>query len=113
MRTFLLVALGFVLCLVLGLGVPLYQTYKHPLGALTNHDYPLVQVTDERQGHQFALRKGESKLLPYGNYKITIPDAETSFVLFKNNRGVCNIQSANSILLVEVNENASVSREAK
>lgn len=110
MRNLLLIGLGGVLCLLFGLSLRGYQMWKHPLGAVTNQDYPTIQVSD-RQSHQFELKKGESKLLPYGDYKVVIPESKATFYLFKNNRGVCNIRSANGILIVELNENASVSKD--
>ena len=108
MRTPLLIASGFVLCLILGVGIHVYQLVSHPLGAVTNQDYPLVQLANERGVIQHQLGKGESKLMLYGEYTVSIPAINASFVLFKNNRGTCIIRSANDVLLVQTNENAAI-----
>ncbi|CAN5817918.1 hypothetical protein BH09VER1_BH09VER1_34030 [soil metagenome] len=117
MRTLLLVFLGLVLCIALQIGGSVFQKIRYPLGAVTNLDCPLIEVVGEHEqaNQRFQLRKGEMKLLPYGTYKVTIPDGKGSFVLFKNNRGVCNISwassstSTNGCFVVAVNENANVS----
>jgi hypothetical protein len=106
-QKFLLVAFGFFLCFVLAVSIPIYQKVKHPLGAITNQDYSLIQI-QEYGGQQFELRKGESKLLPYGNYQVTIPETKATFNVFKNNRGNCFIRSINGVLVVQVDENAGI-----
>jgi hypothetical protein len=111
MRTFLHVAAGAFLCLIAGVGINTFWMMTHPYGAVTNEDYPLIQITDtdgNSGSRQYELRRGESKLLPYGQYTISIPDTKASFVLFKNNRGTCGIHSASGILLVETNDNANI-----
>jgi hypothetical protein len=107
MRKFLLVAFGFSLCLILAIGIPIYQKVKHPLGGITNQDYAVVQV-QEYGGQQFDLPKGKTKLLPYGNYQVTIPETKATFNVFKNNRGNCLIRSVNGVLVVQVDENAGI-----
>ena len=110
-----MIATGFILAVICGLGFSVYQKVAYPLGAVTNLDFPLVQVA--RHGFEstplFELHKGESKLLEYGEYTISIPDIKASFALFKNNRGTCNLHSANGLLLVEVNENATLLNASK
>jgi hypothetical protein len=109
MRPFLFIAAGFALCLVIGATVSVYLAISHPLGAITNHGYAQVQISgDSVPKEHYDLRKGESHLLPYGWYTITIPEAKTSFTLFKNNRGSCDIHTIDGLPVIEVNENASV-----
>jgi hypothetical protein len=108
MKNLLLIVSGFVLCLMLAILIPAYQMYTHPISPVTNRDYSLVRLKTLHGNTQYELRKGESKLLPYGEYEVTIPENNTTFQLFKNNRGTCNIQSSNGILVIEVNENTSI-----
>jgi hypothetical protein len=111
MRTFLHVAAGAFLCLIAGVGINAFLMMNQPYGAITNEDFPLIRINPmagNSASGQYELRKGESKLLPYGQYTISIPDTKASFVLFKNNRGTCDIHSANGILLVETNRNAHI-----
>jgi len=113
MRSILLIVLGFILAVLCGVGFYIFQITTHPLGAVTNLDYPLVQVSRYQEKPLFELRKGEAKLLEYGEYTINIPEIKASFVLFKNNRGTCDIHSADGTLLVEVNENATLLNASK
>jgi len=108
MRSLLLITVGFVLAFVCAISFYLFFFITHPIGALTNSDYPLVQVSKYEGKPLFELRKGEAKLLEYGEYTIQIPEIKASFVLFKNNRGTCDIKSADGTLLVKVNENANI-----
>lgn len=109
MRPFLFIAAGFALCLLIGAGVSAYLAISHPLGAITNYGYAQVQISgDSPPKELYELRKGESRLLPYGWYTITILEAKTSFVLFKNNRGTCDIHATDGLPIIEVNANASV-----
>src|SRR5882757_7487847 len=108
MRTLLQILSGVVLCLVVLVGVDAYWKIKHPLGAITNSDYELIQVSTRSGQHLFDLRKGESKFLEYGNYLITIPDSKTSFKLWKNNRGVCNVCSSNGVPILQTDGNCGL-----
>jgi hypothetical protein len=75
---------------------------RHPLEPIQNDGYNLVQVADKSGTHLFDLRRGESKLLPYGAYRVTIPDAKVSFTILKNNRGFCDIHSVNGVVVMEI-----------
>lgn len=116
MRSFLLIAAGFVLCLGLLVASGAYSTYarlKAPDGAVTNQNYALVQLVLLGDSHEptnvkYELKKGESLPLGYGNYAVTIPEKKASFVLFKNNDGRCTIRSADGILLVETDGVAQI-----
>ena len=108
MRALLLIFSGVVLCLVIEAGIGAYWKIKYPLEAIKNSDYNLVQIADRRGEHLCDLHKGESKLLPYGTYKITIADTKVSFSLWKNNRGFCNIRSSGGVLIVETDGNCGV-----
>ncbi|MBE2180115.1 MAG: hypothetical protein IAE97_06555 [Chthoniobacterales bacterium] len=110
-----MIVAGFILAMIAGVGFSIYQKVASPLGAITNLDFPLVQVSryTPEGAPLFELRKGESKLLEYGEYAIAIPDIKASFVLFKNNRGTCDLHSADGVLLVEVNENATLLNVSK
>ncbi|EDY16730.1 hypothetical protein CfE428DRAFT_5693 [Chthoniobacter flavus Ellin428] len=111
MRTFLHIALGALLCFLVAAASDAVWGMAHPYGAISNHDYPriwIVSLEGSHGGQQYELRKGESKLLPYGQYEVSIPGTKTSFILFKNNRGTCDIGSMNGLLTVATNQNASV-----
>lgn len=112
MRTLGLISSGFLLCLVIGIGIGSYQKLIHPLGAIRNKDYPLVQVIDP-QGQHHDLHKGEEKFFEYGTYKINIPDAKASFTLDKNNRGNCTITCVDGALIVRVDQNAEILESLK
>ena len=85
-----------------------FHFFSHPVSPVTNFDYPLVQLTNENGLVQHEIRKGESKLVEYGLYTTVIPATNASFPLWKNNRGRCNIRSANGVLLVETDRNSSI-----
>ena len=102
----LLAAIGAIYVIVTG--VQTYHFLTHPFSPVTNYDYPLIQLTNGRGLVQYELRKGESKLVPYGEYTVIIPDTKVSFVLFKNNRGNCNIRTTNGVLLVETDQNSAI-----
>ena len=116
MRTFLHLAAGIFLCLIALVGINGVWMMSHPYGGVTNEDYPSLLITDmdgHSESQQYEVRKGQSQLLPYGRYTISIPDTKASFVLFKNNRGTCEVRSANGILLVKINRNAHIMSEAQ
>ncbi len=108
MRSILLIALGAVLCLAAEVGYDTYWKVKHPLGSITNSDYNLVQVASRSGEHLFDLHKGESRFLKYGWYQVTIPEANLSFTLWKNNRGFCYIHSGKGMPFVETDANCAV-----
>ena len=107
MRTALHIAVGFILgFVILGLALP-HLDGGNP-GAITNHDYALVEIAQYTASAIVPLRRGESKELGYGDYTITIPEIKATFTLRKNSRGTCAIHTANGILLVQTNENAGI-----
>ena len=108
MRAILLMACGFFLALAIGVGTTAYQTMTHPLEAIQNEGFSVVQVSDSNGKFLCEIHKGEAKLLPYGEYTITIPDTKTTFGLFKNNRGNPILHSVNGILVVETDANSRV-----
>jgi hypothetical protein len=111
MRTFLLVAAGVVLCLITIVGIDVYEWANRPFGAVTNADYPLVQIIAYKEGSiggpQYELKKGESKALPYGSYMISIPDAKASFIISKDKYTTYSIHSASGVLLLETDSSAN------
>jgi hypothetical protein len=107
-KAILRIVSGIVLCVVLAQGIIWYQMVKHPYGAVTNSDFKTVEIASKRGDHLCDLHKGESKPLEYGTYKITIVDTKHSFLLSKNNRGVCNICSSNGVLAVNTDGNCGV-----
>lgn len=111
-RPLLLIALGIILGFVLQIGIASYYEMKHPGGAITNADYNLVQVADKSEDVLCDLHKGESKLLGYGAYRITIADTKVSFWLMKNNRGICNIHSSSGVLVLETEGDCRVGESA-
>ncbi len=113
MRSLFLIIFGFLIAVICGVSLYVVSFMSRPLSAVTNLDYPLVQVSRFEGKPLFELHKGESKLLEYGEYTVYIPEIKASFVLFKNNRGKCDIHSADGVLLVEVNENASILNPSK
>jgi len=108
LRALLLIVSGVMLCFVFQIGIVNYQVMKHPFGSIKNSDYDLVEVANRRGEHLFDLHKGESKLLQYGTYKITVADAKVSFMLWKNNRGFCDIHSGNGLPVVETDGNCGI-----
>ena len=69
-------------------------------------------VKPNREGKDVCeIKKGESRLLPYGLYKVTIPETGASFLLFKNNRGAPILHSVDGTLVVETDANSSVMPE--
>ena len=113
MRTIVSIASGFALCIIIEIGIGTYQSIRHPLMPIQNDGYDLIQVADESGSHRFDLRRGESKLLPYGRYRVTIPNTHISFTLWKNNKGFCDIHDANGIPVVETTDNAAVVDEVR
>ena len=113
MRPFLLIMTGFVLAVASGIVIYACQITTHPLGAVTNLDYAIVQISRLEGKPLCELHKGEAKSLEYGEYTIYIPEIKATFVLAKNNRGTCFIHSADGTLLVEANENASLLNASK
>jgi hypothetical protein len=107
-RVLLSIAFGVVICLVAQAALDVFWKLKHPLGSIKNSDYKLVQIADYRGEHLFDLHKGESQLLKYGKYRLTIPESNASFILWKNNRGYCDIHSGSGIPVVETDGNSGV-----
>jgi hypothetical protein len=107
MKSLLLIALGFILCLFTGIGLFAYQKITHPLGKITNKDFPLIEISRENGSKVFDLKKGESKELKYGEYVTSIPQYKTTIHIFKNNRGNCTFRISEGIVFVEVDENAT------
>jgi len=93
--------------LLIGLGVGYWKS-KHPNGVVRNWDYSVVQVANKRGEHLFDLHKGESRYLEYGTYKLTIPDANASYTLWKNNRGCCDIHSSNGVPVIQTDGNCGL-----
>ncbi len=120
MRTAILVLVGAILCLAAQFGIGIYQMIAHPLGPIVNVDCDLIEVTSllptPEIEARFTLRRGESRLLPYGEYRVSVNNGKGSFTLFKNNRGICKVswQAASDpsqgYLSIAISENAVVSR---
>jgi len=108
LRALSLVFLGAMLCVVVEIGMYGYERIKHPLGGIKNLDFDLIQVADHSGDHLFDLHKGEFRFLPYGVYKLSIPNSKVSFTVWKNNRGSCYIHSADGVLLVETDGNSGI-----
>lgn len=116
MRTFLHMALGALTCFLAAAGIDAVWGMAHPYGGISNHGYPLIRIVSmdgNHGGQQDELRKGESKLLPYGQYEVSIPDIKASFILFKNNRGTCDVGVMNGLLTVATNSNASIGMKVR
>ena len=119
MRSVFLILAGAFLCLATQFGIDVYRKVAHPLGPIVNTDCDLIEVTSLTPTSEiearFALRRGESRLLPYGEYTVSVNSGKGSFALFKNNRGICKVswQAASNpsqgYLRISINENAVVS----
>lgn len=118
MRHLYLIIAGVILCLALQVGFGIFNGLARPQGKLINIDCPSIEVarTSGAPDQIFHLRKGESRLLPNGEYRVTLDDGKGSFLLYENNQGVCKVLWESSATFpqgyfdVAVNENASVSR---
>ena len=107
-RNLLLVTAGVVLAAMLQIGYRVYEMLAHPVSPITNDGFGMVQVAYDEGKDVCEIRKGEARLLPYGLYKVTIPEIGASFLLFKNNRGSPVLRSVEGLLVVETDANSSV-----
>jgi len=118
MRNLFLIITGVVLCISLQVGFGIYRGLVSSQGKLINIDCPTIEVasTTGSPDQTFRLRKGESRLLPNGEYRVTLDEGKGSFLLYENNQGVCKVlwesssASPQGYFDVAVNLNASVSR---
>ena len=108
LRNLLFVTAGVVLAVLLQSGYRAYEILAHPLSPITNDGFGMVQVAYDQGKDVCVLRNGEARLLPYGIYKVTIPEINLSFLLFKNNRGSPILRSVEGLLVVETDANSSV-----
>lgn len=111
LRNLLFVTAGVALAVLLEIGYRAYEMYTHPLSPITNDGFGMVQVAYHEGKDVCEIKKGESRLLPYGLYKVTIPETGASFLLFKNNRGAPVLHSVDGTLIVETDANSSVMPE--
>ena len=110
-RSLLFVAAGIVLAVLLQVGHRAYEMLTHPVSPITNDGFVMVQVAYHEGKDLCEIKKGESRLLPYGLYKVTIPETGASFLLFKNDRGAPILHSVDGTLVVETDANSSVMPE--
>jgi hypothetical protein len=111
MRTFLHVAAGVALCLIIDVGIDVFEWMNRPFGAVTNADYPLVQIIAYKEGSsggpQYELIKGQSEPLPHGSYMVSIPDIKASFIISKDKYTTYSIHSVSGLLLIETDSSAN------
>ena len=108
LRNLLLVTAGVVLAAMIQTGYQAFEMLTHPLSPITNDGFGMVQVAYDEGKDVCEIRKGEARLLPYGLYKVTIPEIGASFLLFKNNRGSPILRSVDGHLIVETDANSSL-----
>lgn len=111
LRNLSLVTAGVALAVLLQVGYRAYEIYTHPLSPIINDGFGMVQVAYHEGKDVCEIKKGESRLLPYGLYKVPIPETGASFLLFKNNRGAPILHSVDGTLVVETDANSSVMPE--
>jgi len=119
MRTVVLVLAGVLLSLATQFSIDVYRRIAHPLGPIVNTNCDLIEVTSllptSEIDARFTLRRGESRLLPYGEYKVSVNNGKGSFGLFKNNRGICKVSwqagsnPGQGYLRISINESSVVS----
>jgi hypothetical protein len=111
LRNLLFVTAGVALAVLLQFGYRAYEMYTHPLSPITNDGFGMVQIAYHEGRDVCEIKRGESRLLPYGLYKVTIPETGASFLLFKNNRGAPVLHSVDGTLVVETDANSSLMPE--
>lgn len=119
MRHLYLIIAGALVCLATQFSIDVYRRIAHPLGPIVNTNCELIEVTSllptSEIDARFTLRQGESRLLPYGEYKVSVNNGKGSFGLFKNNRGICKVSwqagsnPEQGYLRISINENSVVS----
>ena len=82
--------------------------YSHPVSPITNDGFEQVQIAYDEGKEVCVLTNGEAHLLPYGIYRVTIPEINVGIRLFKNNRGSPILRSSSGMLVVETDANCSV-----
>ncbi len=110
-RNLLLVTAGVILTAMLQFGYRTFEMLTHPLSPITNDGFGIVRVAYDEGKDVCEIRKGETRLLPYGLYRVTIPEIGAGFLLFKNNRGSAVLRSVEGLLIVETNANSRVMPE--
>jgi hypothetical protein len=107
-RNLLFLAAGVMLAVLLQYGHRAYEMFTHPLSPITNDGFLMIKIAYHDGKDVCEIKNGESRLLPYGLYKVTIPETGASFLLFKNNRGAPVLHSVDGTLVVETDANSSV-----
>jgi hypothetical protein len=110
-RNLLYLAAGVMLAVLLQFGHRAYEMFAHPLSPITNDGFLMIKVAYHEGKDVCELKNGESRLLPYGLYKVTIPETGAGFLLFKNNRGAPVLHSVDGTLVVETDANSSIMSE--
>lgn len=111
LRNLWLVATGGALALLIAVGFKAYWMFTHPVSPITNDGFSVVQIAYEDGQDVCELKNGEARLLPYGLYRVNIPEIGSSFLLFKNNRGAPVLRSVGGKLVVETDANSAVLKE--